>query len=95
MVYVLRVCVWDVRFVWCIVVYCCVLMCVVMCCVGTGVGVRGVRGALRTRRVCPGACLRAANWVAEHLGASSRRPRRPFPALMAGFSPAVYLCTRP
>ena len=25
--------------------------------------------------------------VAEHLGASSRRPRHPFPALMAGFSP--------
>ena len=33
----------------------------------------------------------APNWVAEHLGASSRRPRHPFPALMA----AVYLCTRP
>ena len=26
----------------------------------------------------------APNWVAEHLGASSRRPRHPFPALMAG-----------
>ena len=26
----------------------------------------------------------AANWVAEHLRASSRRPRHPFPALMAG-----------
>ena len=25
--------------------------------------------------------------VAEHLGASSRRPRHPFPALMAGVSP--------
>ena len=37
----------------------------------------------------------APNWVAEHLGASSRRPRHPFPALMAGVSPAVYLCTRP
>ena len=24
----------------------------------------------------------APNWVAEHLGASSRRPRHPFPALM-------------
>ena len=34
----------------------------------------------RKRRVCPGSFLRAANWVAEHLGASSRRPRHPFPA---------------
>ena len=33
--------------------------------------------------------------VAEHLGASSRRPRHPFPALMAGEPLAVYLCTRP
>ena len=37
----------------------------------------------------------APNWVAEHLGASSRRPRHPFPALMAGEQMAVYLCTRP
>ena len=29
----------------------------------------------------------ATNWVAEHLGASSRRPRHPFPALMAGETP--------
>ena len=41
-------------------------------------------GGLRTRRACPGSCLHAANWVAEHLGASSRRPRHPFPAPMAG-----------
>ena len=34
-------------------------------------------------------------WVAEHLGASSRRPRHPFPALMAGEPLAVYQCTRP
>ena len=27
------------------------------------------------------------NWVAEHLGASSRRPRHPSPALMAGVTP--------
>ena len=33
--------------------------------------------------------------VAEHLEASSRRPRHPFPALMAGEPLAVYLCTRP
>ena len=38
---------------------------------------------------------RDATWVAEHLGASSRRPRHPFPALMAGEPLAVYLCTRP
>ena len=37
-------------------------------------------GGLRTRRVCPGSCLRAASWVAERLRASSRRPRHPFPA---------------
>ena len=35
------------------------------------------------RRVCPGSFLHAANLVAEHLGASSRSPRHPFPALMA------------
>ena len=33
--------------------------------------------------------------VAEHLGASSRRPRHPFSALMAGEPLAVFLCTRP
>ena len=33
--------------------------------------------------------------MAEHLGASSRRPRHPFTALMAGEPLAVYLCTRP
>ena len=32
--------------------------------------------------------------VAEHMGASSRRPRHPFPALMAGVNLAVHLCTR-
>ena len=31
--------------------------------------------------------MHAPNWVAEHLGASSRRPRHPFPALMAGETP--------
>ena len=34
--------------------------------------------------VCPATRTHAPNWVAEHLGASSRRPRHPFPALMAG-----------
>ena len=37
----------------------------------------------------------APNWVAEHLGGGSRRPRHPFPALMAGVSPGPVLCTRP
>ena len=39
----------------------------------------------------------APNWVAEHLGASSRRPRHPFPALMAGETPGrvpVYLALK-
>ena len=31
-------------------------------------------------------------WVAEHLGASSRRPRHPFPALMAGGNPWPCTC---
>ena len=34
----------------------------------------------------------APNWVAEHLGASSRRPRHPFPALMAGETPGRVTC---
>ena len=34
--------------------------------------------------VFPYAIVDAPNWVAEHLGASSWRPRHPFPALMAG-----------
>ena len=41
-------------------------------------------------RTCLCRCERIAhapNWVAESLGASSRRPRHPFPALMAGVSP--------
>ena len=45
--------------------------------------------------VCPATRTHAPNWVAEHLGASSRRPRHPFPALMAREPQAVYLCTRP
>ena len=45
--------------------------------------------------VCPATRTHAPNWVAEHLGASSRRPGHPFPALMAGEPQAVYLCTRP
>ena len=49
----------------------------------------------RTRRVCPVSCLRAANLVAEHVGASSRHPRHPFPALMAWVNPALCLCTAP
>ena len=44
-------------------------------------------GGFRKRRVCPGSFLRAPNWVAEHLGASSRRPRHPFSALMAEGNP--------
>ena len=37
--------------------------------------------------VCPATRTHAPNWVAEHLGASSRCPRQPFPALMAGETP--------
>ena len=37
--------------------------------------------------LCRYATTHATNWVAEHLGASSRRPRHPFPALMAGAAP--------
>ena len=31
--------------------------------------------------------LHAMNWVAGHLQSDSRRPRHPFPALMAGVNP--------
>ena len=37
--------------------------------------------------LCRYAPTHAPNWVAEHLGASSRRPRHPFSALMAGETP--------
>ena len=47
--------------------------------------------ACQSRRVREKQLIR----VAEHLGASSRRPRHPFSALMAGEPLAVYLCTRP
>ena len=58
-----------------------------MVCVGTEDSEHGVSVQARADD--------APNWVAEHLGASSRRPRHPFPALMAGEPLAVYLCTRP
>ena len=66
-------------------------------CVGRGEGERGggeevVVVVVRTLEY--GVCVSpyapttdAPNWVAEHLGASSRRPRHPFPALMAGETP--------
>ena len=52
----------------------CVAVCVVLTVCLTYVSVR-----IRPRD--------APNWVAERLGASSRRPRHPFPALMAGVNP--------
>ena len=36
--------------------------------------------------------MHAPKWVAESLGASSRRPRHPFPALMAGVKPRPCTC---
>ena len=58
-VYVLRVCVWDVRFVW----LCCgVLCCVVMCGVGAGVGVQCVVCGLWC--VCV-VCVVCAAWHTE------------------------------
>ena len=59
-------------------VVCCVVLCsVVLCCVcGTNHSQHGVSVQARADY--------APNWVAEHLGASSRRHRHPFPALMAG-----------
>ena len=53
-------------------------------------GVCGGGGADQVYDVClsPYAPTKnAPDWVAEHLGASSRRPRHPFPALMAGVNP--------
>ena len=37
--------------------------------------------------VCPATRTHAPNCAGERLGASSRRPRHPFPALMAGETP--------
>ena len=68
------------------------------CGVGVGVGGGGgVGGSDDSKHAVSvqGHADYAPNWVAEHLGASSRRPRHPFPALMAGEPLAVYLCTRP
>ena len=39
------------------------------------------------------AYVQLAYWVAEHLGASSRCPRHPFPDLMAGVNPATQLAS--
>ena len=61
---------------------------------GGGVGVRGSDDSEHAVSVQGHAYVQLI-WVAEHLGASSQRLRHPFPALMAGVSPAVYLCTRP
>ena len=79
-VYVLRVCVWDVRFVfWC----CGVLCCVVMCGVGAGDGVQcvvcGVSGVCAWRVLCVrcGVCgVCGAAWHAEnHPCVGSKRLR--------------------
>ena len=67
-------------------------------CVGGGGGGGGVwwwYGPLCYTResVLPRALVHLIR-VAEHLGASSRRPRHPFPALMAGVNPGrVPVCT--
>ena len=63
-------------------------MCVVVCTLCCGV-VSSVGGVCGTSHSQHGVSVQARaddapNWVAEHLGASSRRPRHPFPALMAG-----------
>ena len=75
-------------------VCCCVLLCVVVCCCVVLCGVGGSDDSPHGVSVQARADY-APNWVAEHLGASSRRPRHPFPALMVGEPLAVYLCTRP
>ena len=57
-------------------------------CLGLGMLVMVVRTGVYDVCVYPHApTMHAPNWVAEHLGASSRRPRHPFTALMAGVSP--------
>ena len=75
------VCVWcvcGVCGVWCVVCVWCVwcVWCVCVVCVVRMINVT----ACLSRRVRVMHLIR----VAEHLGASSRRPRHPFPALMAG-----------
>ena len=87
-VFVVWLCGCVVCGVWCVVCCCC-------CCRR-----RRRRGRGRRRRgggggtdqmlmtcLCRYATTHAPDWVAEHLGASSRRPRHPFPALMTGVTP--------
>ena len=74
---------------------------VVWCGVGTGGwgGGGGGGGADQVYDVCVSPytpTMHAPNWVAEHLGASSRRPPPPLPRSDGGGQTwAVYLCTRP
>ena len=79
----------------------CVVVCGCVCVGGLVCGVCGVRGVRGVRGVCGSDDSQhgesvlaradyAPNWVAEHLGASSRRPRHPFSALMAR---NPWLCT--
>ena len=90
-------CVWC-GVVWCGVVWCGVVWCGVVWCGVVWCGVVCVVLMIKTRGSlsCQAPEMQLIR-VAEHLGASSRRPRHPFPALMAGEPPplAVYLCTRP
>ena len=90
------VCAWCVVCVVCVCGVCgvrgvclwclwCVCVCVCGVC-GVGVWVCGVCGSDDEERAVSGQgrASDAPNWVAEHLGASSRSPRHPFPAQMAG-----------
>ena len=72
----------------------CVTCVVCVWCVWCVCGVCGVCGTNDSRHgeSVLARAYYAPNWVAEHLGASSRRPRHPFPALMAGANPGRCTC---
>ena len=78
----------NVVWSWCLCVVWC-LWCVVVVWFGVESVVCGVCGTNDSRHgeSVLARAYYASNWVAEHLGASSRRPRHPFPALMAGATP--------
>ena len=69
---VLCVCVymWCVVLVLCVYMWCCVLCVHVVCGVGGACG----SDCVLHEGVCPATRTHAPNWVAEHLGASSRPP---------------------
>ena len=70
----------------CVVLCCAVLCCAVLCCAVLCCAVLCCCCAVLCCAVLV-VVVRTGVYMAEHLGASSRRPRHPFPALMAAVNP--------